>query len=134
MGDRAFPSGNETYRMLGACFEGYNEKGPGFLKPVYQECLELELLPRRVPFDAKKPLQLEYKGHPLSKGYEPDFICFESVIMEIKAVAVLAGDHRAQLLNYLKATGLQVGLLVNFGHYPKLEYERLVNTRQNDLR
>ena len=76
-----------------------------------------------------------YKGLTLKKTYEPDFICFGKVIVEIKAVSNIIDEHRAQLLNYLNATGLPVGLLVNFGHYPKLEYERLANTRnKNHLR
>jgi GxxExxY protein len=120
----------ETYRIIGACFEVYNEKGCGFLEPVYQECLEIELGLQEIPFDAKKPLTLEYKGHKLKKTYEPDFVCFGKIIVEIKAVSSLTDDHRAQLLNYLNATGFKVGLLVNFGHYPKLEYERMVNTEK----
>ena len=121
---------DETYRIIGACFEVYNEKGCGFLEPVYQECLEIELGLQEIPFDAKKPLTLEYKGHKLKKTYEPDFVCFGKIIVEIKAVSSLTDDHRAQLLNYLNATGFKVGLLVNFGHYPKLEYERMVNTEK----
>ncbi|MDH3716846.1 MAG: GxxExxY protein [Planctomycetota bacterium] len=121
---------DETYRIIGACFEVYNEKGCGFLEPVYQECLEIELGLQEIPFDAKKPLTLEYKGHKLKKTYEPDFVCFGKIIVEIKAISSLTDDHRAQLLNYLNATGFKVGLLVNFGHYPKLEYERMVNTEK----
>jgi GxxExxY protein len=121
---------DETYRIIGACFEVYNEKGCGFLEPVYQECLEIELGLQGIAFDAKKPLALEYKGEKLKKTYEPDFVCFGKIIVEIKAVSSLCDDHRAQLLNYLNATGKKVGLLVNFGHYPKLEYERFVHTQK----
>ncbi len=113
-----------TYQILGACFEVYNQQGCGFLEPVYQECLEIELGMQTIPFVAQQPRRLEYKGQLLKKTYEPDFICFEQVIVEIKAVSELAAEHRAQLLNYLHATNLKVGPLVNFGHYPKLEYER----------
>lgn len=121
---------NETYKILGACFEVYNEKGCGFLESVYQECLELELSLQSIPFTAQQSLKLEYKGNPLKHTCEPDFICFENIIIEIKATKELCDEHRAQLLNYLNATDLEVGLLVNFGHFPKLEYERLVHTKQ----
>ena len=124
---KSFPLGEETYAVLGACFEVCNEKGCGFLEPVYQECLEIELTLRDVPFKAHQKLNLTYTGHALRQTYEPDFICFGKVIVEIKAVSHLADEHRAQLINYLKATGYKVGLLVNFGHFPKLEYERIVN-------
>lgn len=116
----------ETYEILGACFEVYREKGCGFLEAVYQECLALEFNLRGVPWRAHVPLNLSYKGHPLQKRYEADFICFERVLVEIKAVSALADEHRAQLQNYLHATGLSVGLLVNFGHFPKAEHERFV--------
>ena len=128
-----FPLKNETYDILGACFEVYNDKGCGFLEPVYQECLEIELNLRNIPFQTQAYLQLEYKGHVLRKTYQPDFICFEKVIVEIKAVSSIVDEHRAQLLNYLNAARLPVGLLVNFGHHPKLEYERFANTK-NSLR
>ncbi len=120
-----------TYRILGACFEVYNDKGCGFLEPVYQECLEIELEIQSIPFEPKKPLRLEYKGRLLKKEYEPDFICYSKVLLEIKAVSALADEHRAQVLNYLNASGLEVGLLVNFGHYPRLEFERFQNTKRD---
>ncbi len=113
-----------TYRIIGACFEVYKEKGCGFLEPVYQECLELEFGLREIPCKAQPVVQLRYKGQLLNKIYTPDFICFEQVLLEIKAVSQLIDEYRAQVLNYLHATGLKVGLLVNFGHHPKLEYER----------
>ena len=119
---------DETHQIIGACFEVYNEKGCGFLEAIYQECLEIEFRLQGIPFEAKKPLTLFYKGKVLQKKYEPDFVCFGKILLEIKAVSTLVDDHRAQLLNYLNATGMQVGLLVNFGHYPKLEYERMVHT------
>src|SRR5438045_7767867 len=114
----------ETYRILGACFEVYKEKGCGFLEAVYQECLEIEFGLQGIPFAPQGELTLSYKGRPLQQKYRPDFICFDRIIVEIKAVTALAEEHRAQLHNYLKATGHRVGLLVNFGHYPKVEYER----------
>lgn len=117
---------NETYRILGACFEVYKEKGCGFLEAVYQECLELEFEFQEIPAKALAPLSLSYKGRKLKKSYEADFICFDKVLVEIKAVSALTDEHRAQVQNYLNATGLRVGLLVNFGHYPKVEHERYV--------
>ncbi len=118
-----------SYQILGACFEVYREKGCGFLEPVYQECMEIELGLRGVPFTPQKSLALEYKGCPLRAKYEPDFICDEKIILELKAVSELADEHRAQVHNYLKATGLKLGLLVNFGHYPKVQFERIVAER-----
>jgi GxxExxY protein len=122
--------GDEVYKILGACFEVYNDKGCGFLEPVYQECLEIELQLQQIPFTAQAALALNYKGHRLTHSYEPDFQCFGKVVMEIKAVSKLADEHRSQIINYLNATSFGVGLLVNFGHYPKLEYERFANTRK----
>jgi GxxExxY protein len=116
----------ESYKIVGACFEVYREKGCGFLEPVYQECLEIELRVQGIPFLAQKPLALTYRGIPLRSVYQPDFICYNSIVLEIKAVKENADEHRAQLLNYLKATGFKLGLLVNFGHYPKAEVERIV--------
>ena len=117
----------ESYRIMGACFEVYKEKGNGFLEAVYQECLVLEFMAQGIPFIEKPRLRLEYKGKYLKQTYEPDFICFNEIIVEIKAVKQLGDEYRAQAINYLKATGKQLGLLVNFSHYPKLEHERFVN-------
>ena len=116
----------ESYRVMGACFEVYKEKGPGFVEPVYQECLEIELALQDIPFIAQSVLELDYKGRRLRRTYTPDFICFEKIILEIKAVSKILDEHRAQVHNYLKATGLKLGLLANFGHYPQLEWERIV--------
>ena len=117
----------ESYRIVGACFEVYREKGCGFHEPVYQECMEIELRLQGVPYVVQPPLALEYKRCPLRSKYEPDFICYEKIILELKAVTELAEEHRAQVLNYLKATGFALGLLVNFGHYPKVQVERIVS-------
>jgi GxxExxY protein len=116
----------ETHALLGACFEVYRVKGCGFLEAVFQECLEFELTDRGIPFESHPVLKLEYKGRELRQGYQPDLVCFGKVIVEIKAVTKLASEHRAQLHNYLHATRLRVGLLVNFGHYPLIEHERIV--------
>ena len=116
----------ESYAIMGACFEVYKEKGCGFLEPVYQECLELEFGLKQIAFREQSPLPLAYKGVLLKQRYTPDFICAEKIIVELKAVSELTDEHRAQVQNYLKATGLRLGLLVNFCHYPKLQYERIV--------
>jgi GxxExxY protein len=123
-----FPFQEDTYKIIGACFEVYREKGCGFLEAVYQECLEMELVLQGIAFVPKKPLALEYKGRPLKSKYEPDLICLDTIVVELKAVKDLAAEHRAQVQNYLKATGLKIGLLVNFGHYPKAEIERIAAT------
>jgi GxxExxY protein len=117
----------ESYKIVGACFEVYKENGSGFLEVVYQECLSIEFRRQGIPFLAKPRIELHYKGQKLQQEYEPDFLCFDKIIVEIKAVKQLADEHRAQIINYLKATDKQLGLLVNFGHYPKLEHERYVN-------
>jgi len=124
-----FPLKDETYQVLGACFEVYNEMGRGFLESVYQECLEVELASYGIPFEAQQPIELVFKGQELHRTFTPDLLCFGKVIVELKAVRRLAAEHRAQLINYLKAGRLEVGLLVNFGSYPQLEYERIVNQK-----
>jgi GxxExxY protein len=116
----------ESYAILGARFEVYKEMGCGFLEPVYQECLEVELRARNVPPRAQPELVIAYKSKSLTHRYVPDFICYGKIVVELKAATSLTDEHRAQLHNYLKATGLKLGLLVNFGHYPKLEHERIV--------
>lgn len=116
----------ETYKIRGACFEVYKEKGCGFLEAVFQECMEMEFRLQGIPFEAQVPLALSYKGMPLRQVYRPDFVCYGTVLVEIKAVSALVDEHRAQMINYLHATGLKVGLLVNFGHHPLVEIERIV--------
>ena len=116
----------ESYRIRGAIFEVYREMGCGFLESVYQECLEKEFGKQEIPFVSQRELILQYKGDRLEQTFKPDFICFEQIIVEIKAVKEVANEHRAQVHNYLKATGLELGLLVNSGHYPKAEIERIV--------
>jgi GxxExxY protein len=99
--------------------------GAGFLEAVYQECLAIEFTASGVPFRALRPLELKYKGQALRQTYAPDFVCFDRIIVELKAVRVLAPEHRAQTLNYLRATGLRLGVLVNFGSTPTAQIERL---------
>ena len=117
---------DESYKIIGACFEVYKEMGCGFLEAVYHECLEVELAAQSVPFVSQAQLALKYKEHSLNQKFIPDFICFDQIIVEIKAVTSLNDAHRAQLHNYLKATKMKLGLLVNFGHHPGVEYERIV--------
>jgi GxxExxY protein len=120
----------ESYAIIGACFEVYNEKGCGFLEPVYQECLGIEFEYQRIPAIPKPSLTLSYRDRILAQTYQPDFVYLEKIIVELKAVSALTDEHRAQLLNYLHATGFELGLLINFGHYPKLEYERIAKTER----
>ena len=117
---------NESYLIIGACFEVYKEKGCGFLESVYQECLEIELGLQKIPFVPQKMLKIEYKGIPLKSRYVPDFVCFDKIILEIKAVTALAGEHKAQVHNYLKQRGINSACWSTLGHYPKLEYHRIV--------
>jgi GxxExxY protein len=121
---------HESYAIIGACFAVYKEKGRGRLEPVYHECLEIEFDWQRIPFLSKPPQTLQYRGRTLIQAFSPDFICYEKIVLEIKAVSTLIDEHRAQLLNYLNATGCELGLLGNFGHYPGLEYERLITREQ----
>jgi len=124
----------ESYRIIGACFEVYKEKGNGFLEAVYQECLALEFDAQGIPFVEQPRLRLAYKGQELRQFYEADFLCFGEIILEIKAVKNLMDEHRAQTINYLKATDKQLGLLVNFGHYPRIEHERYLNQSPREMR
>ena len=117
----------EFYNILGACFEVYKELGSGFLESVYQESLELEFPRRSIPFKSQQTLIISYKNTPLSQKYVPDFVCYGKIILEIKAIKSLADEHRAQTINYLKSTGFKLGILINFGHYPKIEFERFPN-------
>ena len=117
---------DEMYAIIGACFEVYKRMGCGFLEAVYQECLELEFQHRDIPYVAQQQLKLTYRETELKQRYVPDFVCYDKIIVEIKAIREMGGDHYAQLLNYLHGTEMLVGLLANFGHYPKLEYKRMV--------
>ena len=115
---------HEVFRIQGAAFAVSNAVGYGFLEGVYHECLALEFAAQDIPFQSMPKLTLSYRGVLLRQTYQPDFICFDAVIVEIKAVRTLAPEHRAQILNYLKAAKLRVGLLVNFGAGPKVQLER----------
>jgi GxxExxY protein len=106
-------------------FDVYREMGCGFLEAVYQECLLKELQIRQIPFVAQPLLQLSYKGQRLEQTYRPDFICYDKIVLELKAVKGIGPEHKAQVINYLKATGMKLGLLVNFGVHPKAVIRRL---------
>lgn len=116
----------ECFAIQGAVFEVYREMGCGFLEPVYQECLEKEFKARGIPYQAQFELKLTYKGERLVQIYKPDFTCFGKIIVKLKAIKAVGDEHRAQLFNYLKASNFKLGLLVNFGHYPKATIERII--------
>ena len=115
----------ECYAIQGAVFEVYREMGCGFLEAVYQECLLKEFKIRQIPFKAQPVLELSYKGQQLEQVYRPDFVCYDKVVLELKAVKDIAPEHKAQVINYLKATDIKLGLLVNFGAFPKATISRL---------
>jgi GxxExxY protein len=117
---------DKVFAIVGAAIEVHRELGPGFLEAVYQEAMELELRERDIPFEAQKPLRISYKGKTLNKEYFADFVCYGQVIVELKALDRLSSNEEAQVLNYLKATRLRVGVLINFGSYGKLEWKRYV--------
>lgn len=117
---------DEVFRIQGAIFEVNRVLGAGFLEAVYQESLALEFATRGIPFAAQPSLTIDYKGTRLRHVYVPDFICFGCVLVELKALGEVAPEHRAQVLNYLKAAGLRVGLLVNFGCASKAPVERFI--------
>ena len=114
-----------THKIIGAAMEVHKDLGCGFLEAVYQEALEKEFSAQKIPFKSQPVVEILYKGRPLHKTYQPDYVCYDEVIIEIKAISALSGIEEAQLINYLKATGLKVGLLINFGS-KSLEYKRLV--------
>jgi len=118
---------DETYRIRNALFEVYKEKGCGFTEPIYQECLEMELSLQEIPYDAQRQIPLTYKGRKLRYTFVPDVICYDKIILELKAVSALTDEHRSQIINYLKATGMKLGLLINFGAKDGVVIERFVN-------
>ncbi|MCU4175095.1 GxxExxY protein [Carboxylicivirga sp. N1Y90] len=116
---------DEAYIIVGACMTVHRQLGCGFLEAVYAEALEMELASQGIPFNREVPIGIEYKGQPLKKSYIADFICYNKIIIELKAVNYLESVHEAQVLNYLKATRLRLGILVNFGEQ-SLKYKRIV--------
>lgn len=118
--------GDESYKIVGACIEVHKTLGPGFLEPVYQEALEIELRYRSIPSATKQYLSIDYRGQQLESKFQPDLVCYEKIIVEIKALKQLGGPETAQTMNYLKIAVFKLGLLINFGSYGKLETKRLV--------
>lgn len=118
----------ESYKIIGACFEVHKNLGCGFLEQVYQEALAIELSELNIPFEREKALSITYKNKILEKTYITDFVCYNGIILELKAVKEICDDHRAQIINYLKATKMKLGLLINFGQ-KSLKYERFINER-----
>ena len=117
---------DEVYAIVGAAMEVHNQLGAGFAEAVYQEAMEIELRSRGVPFARQVPLRVNYKGTMLESSYKADLICYRSVLVELKAIANLTNGDQAQVINYLKATGIRVGVLLNFGEPNKLDWHRLV--------
>ena len=124
---------DEVYAIVGAAIEVHREYGSGFLEGVYQEAMEIELYERGIPFEPQKSLTIRYKRWVLKKTYCADLVCYGAVLVEIKAIDRLTGHDEAQLLNYLKATGLKVGLLVNLGAHGRLQWKRLVMTHHGPI-
>ena len=117
----------ESYKIIGACFEVYKQKGCGFSEAVYQECLAIEFELQKIPFIEQPKIQLDYKGRILDQYFQPDYICYDKIIVEIKALPAIIEINKSQTLNYLNATNFDLALLVNFGHFPKVEYKRIAN-------
>jgi len=116
---------DESYKIIGACLEVHKTLGCGFLEPVYQEALSIEFTKQHIPFEKEKVLSINYKDIELEKRYVADFVCFDKITVELKALSSLNSDHESQVLNYLKATGYKLGLLINFGE-KSLKYKRMV--------
>ena len=108
----------ELYGIIGAAMEVQNELGMGFLELVYHDALNVELELRGIPYETEKPIAITYKGQPLERSYKADLVCFDTIVVELKLVEQLKAEHTAQLLNYLKATGMPMGILINFGEKP----------------
>jgi len=123
---------DESYKIIGACFEVYKQKGFGFTEPIYQECLAIEFEIQGIPFIEQPEIQMEYKGRKLKQFFKPDYICYDKIIVEIKALSGLIDQNKSQILNYLNSTKFELALLINFGHYPKLEYKRFANNQIKD--
>lgn len=117
---------DECYQLVGAAFEVYNELGSEFLEPVYQEAYEFELSERQIAFVAQPQLKIQYKEYTLEKEYFADLIAHQEILIELKAIEKLTKREESQVLNYLKASNLRLGLLINFGHDQKLEWKRII--------
>jgi GxxExxY protein len=117
----------ECYQIYHAIYEVHNQLGSGFLESVYQEALEIELKKEEIPFESQRMIKIYYDDKPLGQFYKADIICFDKILLELKAVTKITNEHKAQLMNYLTATQMKLGLLVNFGTYPKVEICRMVH-------
>jgi GxxExxY protein len=115
MADLIYP--NEYYEIIGACFEVHKNLGSGFLEAVYSEALMLEFEERNIPYEKNKELSIFYKGRQLTKKYYADFVCYDKIIIEVKAMDALVPEHISQVLNYLKTTEMRLGILANFGEH-----------------
>ena len=116
----------ESYKIIGAAFNVYNTLGHGFLEAVYQECLELEFKKQGIPYDREKEIKIYYDGQELKQNNRADFVCYDKIIVELKAVSELDEAHHAQVYNYLHATNMKLGILLNFGSSEGLEKDRIV--------
>lgn len=115
----------ETYSIIGAAIAVHQELGYGFLEAVYQEALEKEFLMRNIPYKREAPIRIFYKDEPLDKCYIADFVCYDKIIVELKSLSGLTSEHQGQIINYLTATRLKVGLIINFGKH-NLEHKRII--------
>ena len=116
----------EVYKIIGAAIEVHRELGPGFLESVYEEAMGIESETQKIPFQTQVPLAVHYKKRKLNKEFIADYVGYGKIIAEFKCIRRLTNTEEAQILNYLKATGLELGLLINFGSYGRLEWKRLV--------
>ncbi len=123
----------KTHEIIGAAIEVHRELGHGFLESVYQEALQIEFSSRQIPFQKEVELPVYYKGTIISKSYKADFICYQGIVVELKALSQLSGKEESQIINYLKATGLEIGLLLNFGSR-SLEYKRFIFERKESAK
>ena len=123
---------NEVYAIIGAAMDVYNNLGPGFSEAIYQEAMEIEVDSRKMPNNPQQEIYIKYKETKLKQFFKPDFIFYDNIIVEIKALEKLSSREESQLLNYLKATSLPVGLLINFGADRDLECKRMVFTQKNN--
>ena len=112
------------YNIIGAAMALYNEVGYGFSEPIYQECLSIVCTEREIPWEREKVMKMFFHGVELEKTYKADFVCYDDIIVELKAVSELLGEHRAQLFNYMKITNSHFGVLINFGEPQRLHSEK----------
>ena len=122
---------DESYAIIGACMKVHRALGPGFLEAVYEEVVEKEFIVQNIPYKRQVKLDLYYEGVQLKKSYRADFICYDSIIVELKAVTQMPSVFYAQLQNYLKCTNMELGMLINFGT-PSLTYKRIINSKKLD--